>query len=438
MPNRGIRLVRLFRSTRFTNWLTHSDANLAGIASRVISIIGKFLLVFYIAKSFSLAELGIYGVFTTTVTLSTYLIGAEFYTFSTRELLAARTDQQPLLIRDQALFHFLTYTIILPALIGVFLLDFLPLDLIVSFYMILVMTHFMLEIHRILIALSHTTAAYIISAISNGVWTIPAIIGGLIFPQLRTLNFVFSCWAVSATVAVIIGVFLLMRWKLMQLSVETIDWNWIWTGLGICYKFFLASVAYRIIALSDRYFIQFFSGESAVGIYTLFASITKILPELVFAGLIAVIFPPLVASYERRNIEQFEYHLGRMKKAAIASTLFLAPLFVVGIFLVIPILGRQELYAELPTYFALLISAVIINLSVVPHYVLYAKKDDNQILLATVVGAALSILLNLLWVPRYGVLGAACATVLAFGSVGLAKLYFVKRGKVCHEFSSQE
>jgi len=435
-PNRITQLEGLFRGTRFTNWLAHSDTNLAGISSRAISIVGKFLLVFYLARFLSLAELGIYGVFTTTVTLSVYLVGAEFYTYSTRELLVARRDQQPILIRDQAIFHLLMYMLILPALISVFLLDFLPFDLIVFFYTILVMTHLMQDIHRILIALSHATEAYIVSAISNGVWTIPAIVGGVLFPQLRTLNFVLICWAISACLAALIGSLLLMRWKLLKLTLETINWHWIWKGLTICYKFFLASIAYRIIDLSSRYIIQFFAGDSAVGVYTLFGSITKILPDFVFAGLVVVIFPRLVASFEQHNIEGYEFQLSRLKKAVITSSILLTPLFAAGIFLVIPILDRQELYSELPAYFALLLSAVIITLSFVPHYVLYAKKDDNQILLATVLGAALSILLNLLWIPRYGLFGAAGAAALSFGSVGLVKVYFARRGRVSFEISS--
>lgn len=435
-PNRSTKLVGLFRRIRFAPWLAYGDHNLAGIGSRAISIVGKFLLVFYLARFLSLAELGIYGVFTTTVTLSVYLVGAEYYTYSTRELIAARTDQRPILIRDQAIFHLLAYTLILPALISVFFLDFLPLNLIVSFYLILVMTHLMQEIHRVLIALSHASVAYLISAISNGVWTIPAIVGGLLFPQLRTLNFVLFCWAISASLAAFIGLFLLIRWKLLQLTLDTINWHWIWKGLSICYKFFLASIAYRIIDLSNRYIIQFFSGDSAVGIYTIYGSITKILPDLVFAGLVAVIFPKLVASFERSNIEQYEYHMRRLKKAVITSTIFLTPLFIIGVYLMIPILGKQELYSELPTYFALLISAVIITLSFVPHYVLYAKKDDNKILLATVVGAALSILLNILWIPRYGLFGAACATALSFGTVGLIKVYYARRGRVSYEIAS--
>ncbi len=160
------------------------------------------------------------------------------------------------------------------------------------------------------------------------------------------------------------------------------------------------------------------------------------MPDLVFAGLVAVVFPKLVASFEHRNIEQYEYLLGRLKKAVITSSVFLTPLFIIGVYLVIPILDKQELYSELPTYFALLLSAVIITLSFVPHYVLYAKKDDNKILLATVMGAVLSILLNMLWIPRYGLFGAACATVLSFGTVGLVKVYFARRGRVSYETSA--
>jgi O-antigen/teichoic acid export membrane protein len=423
------------RGNSLSKRLAPSDHNFVGIGSRGVSLVGKFLLVMYLTRYLSLTELGMYGVFSTTVLLAIYLIGAEYYTYSTRELLAVESERRPKLIRDQAVFHVLIYALVLPMLIIVFLLDFLPFSLIVSFYIILVLTHVSQEIHRILIALSHASAAYLISALANGVWTIPAIAGGLLFPQLRTLQFVLASWAFSVCLSVILGLFILWRWKLLQLSLEGINWQWIWKGLGISYKFLVASMAYRIIDSSDRYFIQYFFGESTVGIYTLYASISKILHDLVFAGSIAVIFPLLVNSFQQHDLEQYRYHLGRLKKAVIASSLFLTPFFVVGIYLMLRFLGRQELYVELAAYFILLLSSIIINLSVVPHYVLYARRKDNQILISTLFGALLNIILNLLWIPPYGLFGAALATTLSFAFVGLAKLYYVQRGSVEHEIS---
>ncbi len=77
----------------------------------------------------------------------------------------------------------------------------------------------------------------------------------------------------------------------------------------------------------------------------------------------------------------------------------------------------------------LILVAVILNISYIPHYILYAQKRDRVIILSTVSGAVINIMLNLLMIPMWGIIGAAIATGICFSYIGVYKFVAVRIGQ---------
>src|SRR5690242_5496076 len=123
--------------------------SLFNLALRGLSMGGRFLLIFYMGKFFSLEDLGYYGIFYTTVTLALFLLGLDFYGFSNRELLLVERHKRMSILRAQALFYVFTYVVFLLPLFLVFTYGVIPLKFVMFFYVILVLEHLAQELYRI-------------------------------------------------------------------------------------------------------------------------------------------------------------------------------------------------------------------------------------------------------------------------------------------------
>jgi O-antigen/teichoic acid export membrane protein len=407
-----------------SNRLLGENINLLGVALQGLRVLGKFVLFSLLTRFLPLEVVGIYGLFTTTVLFVVYLTGLDFYTFSTREILAASVEDRPRLIRDQAILHSLLYVAIFPLLVGVFIFGFLPWRLLGYFYWIVVVSHLTQEIHRLLISLSHTEVAFIVSFLTHGIWTPLIVIVSLIHPAVLSLESVLFAWGVAGTLGVGTGLLFLNRFDLMLPAWERVNWNWLLKGVRVCYKFFIASLGYRLISSSSRYFLKYFRGEKAVGIYSTYDSIALILQDFVFTAITAVIFPLIVDSYQNGNYAKYKKHVKQLTKSVSKAILLLLPCFVVGIYILLAFIGKQELYNNLAVYFVLLASQFVMNLSMVPHYMLFAQKKDNAILYTVLMGVVVSIISNTLLIPNVGTMGAAWSTLAAFITIGMGKCYY--------------
>ncbi|WP_069473713.1 lipid II flippase MurJ [Candidatus Marithrix sp. Canyon 246] len=398
--------------------------NIGGVFLRLISIGGKFLLVMFIAKYMTLEELGIYGLFVVTSNLVMYVLGFEFYGYATRELIKHDASSRSQIVWNQGLFHSVAYLIIMPLIISVFWLNVLPWTLVVWFYLVLVGTHISQELTRILIAVSRPLAAYVVAAGTHGFWVFPVVLLMVIEPNFRTLNFILGTWAIAGLLSSVAGIFYLKKIGLLEFKAVSTDWSWVIKGLKICWIFFIISLCYQVIALSDRYFIQFFLGEASVGVYTFFVSIARVLQDIISTGITAVLFPLLVASYHNADVESWRLHIKQMTRDVTIATVLLFPLFIIGIYILLPLLGKEQFYQELTSYIILLVSSAILNLALIPHYILYARRADLPLLYATLSGAILNVILNCILVPFYGIMGAAIATSISFAFMAMLKLIY--------------
>ena len=100
-----------------------SSENKTGIYNllfRVLTIAAKFVLSILIVKRLSVADYGTFGIFQTTVTLAIYVLGFDFYTYNTRQILKANEKSVTDCLMNQLVFHGIVYLIVLPLLFFVF------------------------------------------------------------------------------------------------------------------------------------------------------------------------------------------------------------------------------------------------------------------------------------------------------------------------------
>lgn len=402
--------------------------NLAGVLLRAFSLAGKLLLVVYITRFIDLEAVGVYSVFVTTTLLAGFIAGFDFYSYSTREIIAADADARPQLVLNQAAFHACAEGLVIPALLLVFGAGFLPWSVVGVAYVVTIAAHLTTEIFRLLLALSRPLPAYVIATAANGLWVYPIMALGLLDSSYRTLDAILATWAAFAVAAAILGLIYLRRLGVLAFGGLRPDWAWIRTGLRVSSVLFIATVAAKLIDYSDRYFIQWFLGDAAVGVYSLFSSIAAVPLDVVVTGFVVVIYPRLTRSFQRGDIEEWRISRRKLVRSVLLAGTALMPCFVAGISVLLPLLSRPLLDENIEVYMVLLASSLVTIFSTIPHFILWATKRDAVIVKATVAGALLNVAGNAILIPLWGLLGAAAATLGAFSLIGAIKLYCAQSG----------
>lgn len=179
-----------------------------------------------------------------------------------------------------------------------------------------------------------------------------------------------------------------------------------------------------VMVYSDRYFIQHFIGTDAVGIYSLAYKFAFILSALAFQPFQMVWAP-------------YRFDVGKRDDArAIYRKVFLYLNLILGfVALGIGLFVRDVLAVMAdPAFFAAhRVVPLVLLAQLLSHWTAYCNVSlfltDNTRLFAgtSAVGAVVVLALNLVMIPRWGVPGAAVATVAAYGARFLSVYSFGQR-----------
>ena len=380
---------------------------------RGLSMLAKFLLVIYIGKYLSVDGLGEYGLFVTTITIAIYFLGLDFYTYNTREILAKEKNERLPLIRDQFIFHLLVYVVVLPLLLTVFAFGLVETKYIVYFYLILIFEHLSQELYRLYTTLQKPIFANVLLFFRTGLWVY--IVVALWYFNVRgTMNLqtVWYGWVIGSLASIVIGIIYLKKDYNFKTLTEKIDWIWIKRGLKVSLPFFIGTLAYKVIEFSDRYMIEYYMTKADVGIYTFFGSIANVIFTITFTLVIMVYYPKLIETYQTKKehkviVKTFFY------KTALVS-LITSIIISLLIYPILDYMGKKEFINSIEVLWLLIFATIILNISLIPHYILYAMQRDIIIRDITLIGAIINIVLNMILIKEYGLIGAALSTIIAF------------------------
>lgn len=394
---------------------------LANIFLRGLTLAGKFLVLLAIARYLPPDQVGVWGLMNVTITISLYFLGLDFYTFNTREILALEAPQRTPLIRDQIIFHGLVYVIVLPALLTVFAAGVIPWKYAVWFYLLLVLEHLSQEATRILITLSRPTLANLVVFLRSGIWTYAVI--GIISAagDARRLPVVWMGWAVGAIISIAVAAAALRRLPWEASRRVGVNWTWMRRGVVVALPFFVATLSFTGIQYVDRYFLQLYRGEAMVGVYTFYTGIANVIQTFIFSGVIMVLYPPVIAAYQRGEFPRYRQLMRKMTFGVAGGLIVLTTLALILIKPVLHLIDQPTYEQHFSVFFIILISVGLTTLSYLPHYALYVKHRDLAIIAATVTGLIVALIANAVLVPRYGLPGAAAATAGAVAVMALFK-----------------
>lgn len=392
---------------------------------RVLTIAAKFVLSILIVKELSVADYGVFGIFQTTITLAIYLLGFDFYTYNTREILKVSEKSIADCLMNQLLFHGVLYVMVLPLLLGVFFFNVIDFEYIYLFYLILITEHISQEVYRILIVLKKSVAASFILFVRSGLWIFTLAIFWVIRLENSSLSIVLFFWFVGALLSILIALKYLPK-----IYSFTVDYNWIKKGVKVASPFFVATILYKIMEFSGRYFLDYYSTKEIVGVFTFYSSIANTIFVFVQAMVLVVLSPLLIEAAQNNQKELFNNRYRKFKKKTVTFTLIAMLGSMLLIYPFIYLLDNQLLLDNIYIYFFLAFATSIFCISYLPHYKLYVFDKDKALLVSAAMGAILNLTFNFILVPKLGIFGAVISQIIGMATLLIAKQYFLIKEKI--------
>lgn len=402
------------------NIATHAS----NLGMRGFTIVLRFALIFGLGKYYSTEDLGVFGLFSTTVTIVIFFLGFDFYAYFHREILEARKSKQIEILLNSLRFFAIVYLIVLPLCFFIFFLNILPLKYILWFYVVIVLEHFSQELYRIFILFGNQFFANVLMFLKVAIWIIPL---GMYWVLLGfdnlDLHVVFVLWAIGAGVSVVLGIFSLKR-HYGELRAETnISWTWIKKGIPISAQFLVGTLAYKIIEFSDRYFLDFYLDKKAVGVYTFYYNFANVLQTLVFTLVIAQLYPKLVDYFTKGDLVNYNKYKKKFRNEVLLISIVSSIVILFAIIPAIQIIQKPEFYENFYVYIILIVAVTILNISFIPHYILYAQKRDRVVMISAIVCAVINLICNLTLTSRFGLIGSAFSTLISYSVLLVIKYY---------------
>lgn len=181
------------------------------------------------------------------------------------------------------------------------------------------------------------------------------------------------------------------------------------------------TVLWWITNVSDRYLVTHFCGEEFNGLY---AAAYKIPSLIMLASGIFMDAWQISAVTEEKERESFYSRVMSMY----SSLLFLMASGIILCTRVIPHILFDPKYYDAWRYIPLLVIAMVFTCIVNFLGSIYmVEKKSVRSLVTAAVSAVINVLLNLWWIPVYGVNGAAAATLICYLTVFVIRLVDTRR-----------
>lgn len=399
---------------------------IVNLSLKGMSVLSRFFLILYISKYFSIDEVGEYGLFNTSIMFLLLIVGLDFYQFSNREIVAVGKVKRSFVVTQQIILHIISYALFLPLILLIFFAGIIPFKYLIVFYAILILEHINQEIYRTFIALSKSMTSSFLIFLKNGFWALVLLLIW-IFSENQVyfnLKYLYVFWLSGNVLALVIGTYKFKQY-FDFISFSKVDFNWIKKGLKISIFFLVSTIAFKIIEFSDRYMIDFFLTKTEVGIYTFFFQLSNIVNVVVFNSILIIFYPKILKSIS--NKDGFVQTKKSMSRQVYTVSFVVAIAIYFGTPFLLDIVDKPEFIENQSILILLLVGNLMLNFSFIYHYILLGLKRDRLLMNVTLVGAVVNVLLNIIFIPKYGILGAAYSSIIGFGIIFLLKFLSSKK-----------
>ncbi|CAI8753363.1 hypothetical protein DMX05_12710 [Pseudomonas soli] len=395
---------------------------LLNIGIRGGTVLGRFMLIIFLAKFLPKSELGKFGVFVATVLLCVLLVSFEFNKYMYRELFAHGEDVRAKILNTHLKAVFCLYLFSVPLIYTVFHFGLISTDYIFHFYAVLFLVLVSLEMEALLVVLGNQLPASFIFCTQTSLWVFFAIPVLYLFPEYRSLEFVYSSWIMGATLSIVVALWFLRKNK-VTISSRGMGGEWVRKGFKKCAIFLLSSLMLKLLLTIDRYTMEFHATPEMVGTYVFYVSVVMGVFNFLEPAVFSFVYPRLLRFHKEANHNGYEAAHKELIYSTVIGVALLS--FALGYIVpqVIKLLGLHAYEHDLGSLWFVISAGAVYMLGFIPHYVLYSRGRFNWLSYAN--AAALgAFLVAVSSLPFHSVISlVACSLLTAFFVSGVVKLY---------------
>jgi O-antigen/teichoic acid export membrane protein len=392
---------------------------------RIAALGARFLLLFWLAFYLPPEDVGLYGLISATIGYSALFLGADFYLYANREFKQAPDTHKFPILRRSLWVYACIYLLVLPSLTLIFIGGLLPWNLVVLFYVILVLEHLGQEAYRLLVMMERVLLAGWVLFLRLGLWAI--VFASLMFvsPMFRSIDMLLIAWCIGAFLSICFAIGPLLKLPRSP-RLPSPDRRWVIRGLQTALPFFIGTLCLRGMVTFDRYLIEMFTSREILGAYVFMAGMAATLPALLEAGVFAFLSPKLISAAKTGDTLEFQRISKRLLHETAAAACGFAVVSAVLLQLVETMLPNPVYTQNLIIFYLCLVAQLPLSLQMVYHFSLYARHRDRPIILSHISGVIIFITASFM-IAQIWPLGAVPIALIAANSTMLAIKFSANR-----------
>jgi O-antigen/teichoic acid export membrane protein len=203
-------------------------------------------------------------------------------------------------------------------------------------------------------------------------------------------------------------------------SFNLFDTNFFRAAAAFSFPLMMAEISWVVLAVGDRFFVQHYLGAIAVGYYAAAYSIATYVQEVMSVPLQLSFFPICMKLWASEGKAQTQKFLSRSLNIYMMVAVLVVCVALATSRDVVIVLASKK-FAEARTLLPyLVIGLVLSTMNTFFRPGLMIHKQVRKIAQSTFLACVLNVILNIVLLPRIGLMGAALATTLSFAAmVGL-------------------
>lgn len=382
-------------------------------------MLGKFLLLVYMAKALTPEEVGIYGLIVASVTWFATFTGLDFHNFALRELISGQKPFRFVVSHLQSVFVLNYGVLLLLCLAAGIHVDWTLISII---FLLTVLEHQGHEASLLAIAVRRPLLSALILFIRSGSWPLVAIFAMALNESLRTIEFVLLSWGLASVSALVVAFFTIYR-RTGVAVLAGLDRQWIMAGIKTGLIYWLSSLVLRMTGVLDRYLMEARFGLDMVGVYAFYVSVGLSLAAFVDSAIISFRYPDSVKAVGAGRYHDFSKNQNRMLRNTLLLGLALSCAILLSVPLVLEYMEADLYLRHKDFLFWSLLTYLAYCLSMTPHFGLYSMRKDRVVFLCNASAFAVFLSAFLLFQQA----GAKVYSIVYAVAVAYAFLFIVKQ-----------
>lgn len=234
------------------------------------------------------------------------------------------------------------------------------------------------------------------------------------------LNGAASAWLFSVTLGLIVAIYFLRKIypPIIEKDVKSIFE--VKKILSFSIPILLGEFLWFVLLWTDILMLGYFRSASEVGIYRAASQTAFLL--IIFRHSLNTIFAPVIAKlYSRKEFKKIEYVFQTVTRWSFSLTFPLFLIVVINSKDLLQIFGPEFSIGWLSL--VILATGQIVNVGTggVDHMLVMSKHQYHK-LCGDLVLTITNVVLNILWIPKWGIIGAAMATGISIAGVNLLRI----------------